>query len=281
MSDTDAMAVGETTPDVPENDIPGLTAPETTEPVQEKEATEQPQKMVPYDALHEERQRRKEIQQEFQRVRAEQAQRDAIIEQRLAALTQVNQPQQPQVTLEEDPVRFLALQNARIQQEMQASRAQQEADRQAQWQAQQIQAFEQHVTTHEQNFAKQTPDYFDAINFAKENRVKQLQVLGYNDQQAWQEVQREAAHLAMNIARQGGNPAQAGYEYAKSLGYQPKPNAQQQLQNTQKGLEASKSLSGGGAKAGGGLTVDALAKMSNEEFDAYVQKHGWEKVAGG
>lgn len=280
MSDTDAMAVGETTTDVPENDIPGLTAPETAEPVQEEKA-EPPQKMVPYDALHEERQRRKEIQQEFQRVRLEQAQRDAIIEQRLAALTQVNQPQQPQVTLEEDPVRFLAMQNARTQQEMQAFRQQQEAAQRAQWQERQIQEFQTHVTTHEQEFAKQSPDYFDAINFAKSNRVKQLQTLGYDEQTAWGEVQREAAQLAMNIARQGGNPAQAGYEYAKSLGYQPKPNAQQQLQNTQKGLEASKSLSGGGAKAGGGLTVDVLAKMSNEEFDAYVQKHGWEKVAGG
>jgi len=285
MSDTDALPVGETTADAPESEIPGLTAPEVETPAAETEPeqpAEQPQKMVPYDALHEERQRRKEIQQELQRDRMERAQRDAILEQRLAQLAQANQPKAPQVTYEDDPVRYLAMQNEATQQELRNLRQEEQRREQMAQRAWQEQAFTQHVVTHEQEFATKTPDYFEAINFAKQNRVKQLMMLGFDEASATNNVQMEAAQLAANVARQGGNPAQVGYEYAKSLGYQPKAaqaTPEQKLQTTQKGLEASKSLSGGSAK-GGNLSIDVLAKMSNEEFDAYVNKHGWEKVAG-
>jgi hypothetical protein len=281
MSDTDALAVGETTPPATESDIPGLTSPEVeeTEKPAEPEAPEQ-KKMVPYDALHEERQRRKELQQQLERDRAERAQRDTLLERRLAMLQQATQPKEPQINFEEDPVRFLAAQTMQTQQEIQALRQQQVYEQQAKAQQEQFQQFAVGLRGLEAEFAKSAPDYDEAIVFAKTKRVEQLQMLGYPEQQAWNAVQQEAFQIAASALQRGENPAEIGYQYAKSVGYTPKTvQPEQKLQAAQKGMEASKSLSTGVAK-GGNTSLESLANMSNDEFDAYVSKHGWEKVMG-
>jgi hypothetical protein len=282
MSDTDALAVGETTPNATESDIPGLTSPEVEQVETKPAEQEQPEqkKMVPYDALHEERQRRKELQAQIERDRAERMQRDAVLEQRLAQLQQATQPKQPQVNFEEDPVRFLALQTHQTQQQIAEMRAQQEMQQQSVARAQQFQQFATGLRNIETEFAKKAPDYDHAIEFAKAKRVEQLRIMGMPDQQAWEQVQSEAFQIAYSAIQRGENPAELGYQYARSVGYQPKTvSPEQQMQAAQKGAEAAKSLSGGGAK-GGNTSLEALANMSNEEFDAYVQKHGWEKVMG-
>lgn len=246
--------------------------PEVKEEVKDTEPEKE--KSVPYGALHEERQRRKELQAEIERFRQEQQQNAQVMQQVLQQLNQQNQPQVP--SLEDDPVAYF---NHKQQEQ---ERALQEIARQQQERQQQEQQQQQHVQfvnayrSAAQEFAQQTPDFTEAYSYVQQHRANELKAAGYPEHMIPQILQQNEAEIVAIAFQSGQNPAQKIYEIAKLRGYAAKqPQAEQKLQTVEKGIKASRIS--GGAPQGGEITLEALAEaadsLSPEEFNELWAKY--------
>lgn len=270
-----------------------------TPEVETKDETKDPAetKTVPLAALHEERQRRKEVQQEIQRLREEQnqfrqqqAQRDqeyAVAQQRLAQLIQRQQtPPPPDETA--DPLGFVAhtakqtqaqvdaLARQQWERDQQNRQNQEQMNQQAQAEFQRRQLIDL-TTRAEQDFAKATPDYPDAVNFLKTRRVKELVAAGWEPEQAIQGATQEGWHLAHQWLSQGRNPAQMAYGMATATGYVPKTVDPEQKQEMHEAGQRAAKATGGGTVRGkltpqqvAAMSPSQLARMSDEDFRAVM-----------
>ena len=236
-------AVTEPAPEQPETD--GADTPDTDA---DPEGGDE-QKMVPYGAMKEEREKRKALQQEVQKAQAlaeeARAKSDKIeqtwqkMQERLAAQDRPKEPEVP--SFEDKPLDHL-----KVRADQFAAYQQQQDVYQQQTLAQQ--QLVQQIGGHEAVFRQSNPDYFDAVAFAKSARMDELRILGVPETQLRQTVDAEAAQLAVSTMRQGGNPAQVFYNYAKHRGYQkpaPQPNPVVDLKEVR---EQTKALSSGGGK---------------------------------
>ena len=259
--------------------------PTPQEPTAQADEPQEPQqpdsRTVPLAALHEERQRRKELAAEVQRIREEQARRDALIEQRLAAITEARQQAQTP-SFDENPAEHLRYGQQQLQQTVQQIA---EANRQAEQQRQQAAVVQQLaglVQQHEAVFVQSAPDYNDAVTYLRNQRAAELMADGADEVQAAQIAHRELVNLALQRAHQGQNPAEAAYKIAKARGYSPKPTtptAAEKLQTQQRGVAASKTL-GSGGPASNKITAEALASMSDDEFAELTKGNNWQKIMG-
>lgn len=262
----------------PEAEAPA-PQPEAAPAPAQAEGGEQPghQKMVPYQALQEERRMR-------QRERDERLQMEQRVEQRLAALQRNMQPPPPPPpSLEENPVGHLAHRLDQVSQNTQAL-MQQSAQAQQAAQLAQAEAIITHrVTAAEAAFAQQAPDYQQAVSYLHNLRVKELTAMGTPQEDATVQSARELKELAFHTAVRGGNPAEHAYQWAKARGYSTKPAAPSpadQLQMAQRGVAAATSL-GNGAGTSGSLNARELLAMTDDEFEAATKGGKWAKMMGG
>jgi hypothetical protein len=251
---------------------------ETTAAEPEEKAAPEVKKVVPLAALHEERRARQALQaqiQERDRQHAEQMQR---INQRLEMLTT---PQKQMPDREQDPVGYLDERIGQVALTQQQLMQQQQAERHAQQQAQALEQVKSHVVAVANEFAKQTPDLGEAVNYMNAMRTRELIVQGNDPQQAAYLAGKELDEAAIQWAVQGRNPAQTAYEFAKARGYTPKASgAAEKIAAQQKGTAAAKSLGGGGAVSAGKLTAEALANMSDADFSKLTDSD-WRQAMGG
>jgi hypothetical protein len=248
--------------------------------------------VVPYGALHEERQRRKQWEadakakdaqlQQFVQIQAQRDQEWQVAQQRMAqVLAARDQPPAP--TKESDPLGYVAhTAEQTAMQVQQLARQQWERD---QWQAQQqqqyvvkaqqeqqVHRFVNYVTTAETQFRETHPDYEQALSFAVGQRAKELRAGGWDAEKAQEAAGADARRLAAEWYQRGENPAQRAYAYAQAMGYRPSAPDAEQMHD--EGYKASKP-SGGGASRGrvsvrqiANMTPTQLARMSDEEFKA-------------
>lgn len=230
---------------------------QTTRPAED--VTDAAPKVVPLAALHEERERRKEMSREIERMRQDQSARDEKIERRLAALVQAQQPQPP--TFEENPAEHL---------------------RQQQAEAAQLQSIAGAVQRHEAQMLAEKPDYHAAVEFMRQQRAREFEAMGASPESAMQQANREMVEGALINARDGKNPAAVAYRMAELRGYRPAAvaNGAETLQNQQRGLAAAKTI-GSGGRTEGKPSVQALLDMSDEEFAAATAGNKWAKMMGG
>lgn len=235
-------------------------------------------------AMQEERERRKELQRQLDEQRNRTAQLEATFQR---VVEKVNQPQQqPQVPdFNADPIEALRynqeqLQKAYIQQhQIQEQRQHVEA---------QQQVFNQFLGKYQQSateFSQQTTDFKDAYKFLHDERVKEYKEAGFDHAQAERLFIDDELAVASKAFQDGVNPASRIYNIAKARGYQQKSaqattqqNNQQKMDALQKGVQASKSLSGVGGKADNPMTLEALAQMNNDELDDYLNDKNWGKI---
>lgn len=277
-------------------------APEeaTTEPVEaekveaepeapeaEKTPEKPPKGFVPQGALHEERERRKELQRNLAMAQQERERERQVLEQRFMqiqnAIAQQNAPKPP--SFDEDPVAALKHGVDTTQEELRQIRQyqQQEWQRQQEGQARQqyIGQLAGAVSQAEAEFAQEKPDYLEAVKHFKTVRAQQLGALGYSPAQVSQMLDNEALAIADTALRNGRSPAEAAYQMAEAAGWKKKeakaPENVQKMESLQKGTKAAQSLGSGGAPTGK-LTVDAVASMSEDEFDDFMKSGGWSKL---
>lgn len=249
-------------------------------PKAETAPLEQPQeqrqeKTVPLAALHEERARRKEMQAQINRM--EQAYQEVL----KRAQPQQEQPKGP--AFEEDPINYLRQENYALQQKLQQyDQRFGQMDQQQQLQEQRN-AFENWYKESADRFSQTTPDFKDAYKYLINSRGQELMALGYNRQEAEMLIRQEEANLASKAYQDEVNPGERLYAWAKQRGYSaPKPQVQQnqqvdqnlKLDTIEKGQKAAKTLNGGGGKSANELSLESLAELDGEEFNA-----AWEKMS--
>ena len=254
-----------------------LPEPQKVEPeaVEEKEEEKEPEKekFVPYGALHEERQRRKELQAALEQLRQEQLQSSQMMQQVLQQMQAKNEPPAP--TLDDDPVAYFERkrqeQEAQLKQMNETLQQRQEREQQEYQQQQFVSAYRQAAN----EFAQKAPDFNDAYKFALDHRASELRAAGYPQEMIPQILRNNEAEIVSIAFQQGINPAEKIYEIAKIRGWKsPAAEPEQKMQTLEKGVKASKPTSG--APQGGEVTLEALAEaasdMDAEEFNALWAK---------
>ena len=229
---------------------------------------------VPQGALHAERERRKAVENELKGLRE---QLGAIQKMR----EQVASRKPDDLPPADDPAAVEHLRKRLAEVEQQTTRFGQERDAEAlnQHELQQLGSF---MHQSETAFRAQQPDYDEAINHVVNARAQELSLYGLNPAQIAQAISEEATEIVRSAVAQGRDPAELGYQIARSRGYVPKQPAQQQepaKTNGSGGAQAvldaianaqakSKSLGSGGGAAPNKLTAEAVAALSAEEFEA-------------
>jgi len=232
--------------------------PELSDAPQAPEAPERPDnRQVPLAAL-------KEARAESKRLREEQAQFRATVEQRLQALqaAAAPKPEAPQVPeFDADPA--MHLKHRLDQQDQVLQQTQQE--RQAQVQQQQIQAA---YSAAAQQFSATAPDFGPAYQHAVSHLAALAPIVGV----PLEVLERE---VVVNAIRAQRNPAEAMYQLAKATGFTgPKP-VESPLASMQRGQAATRSAGGsgappaasqGGAAAMATISLDELVSMPDAEW---------------
>lgn len=82
--------------------------------------------------------------------------------------------------------------------------------------------FQHALTTTEQQFAAQNPDYYDSLKHLRELRFQELSILNpdADPQQVIDAIKREEVQLAWQHMNAGRNPHDVAYRLAKTRGYQ-------------------------------------------------------------
>ena len=194
----------EATPEEPEQaETPSEAAENEPEKAPEPEPVGDQPKTVPLATMLEERRKRQDLEKRLADIEAAQ--------QKAAA-----KPADEGPKFDDDPMTYL-------RQKADAFDQFQQQQAEAQQAAQARQMFIGDLAAHERPFRDQNPDYEQAVAFAKQSRIQQLQMFGASPQEAAVAVQREAEMLAANVMGRGGNPAEVFYNYAKLCGYQARP----------------------------------------------------------
>jgi hypothetical protein len=235
-------------------------------------------------AMHEERERRKQIEAELRDTKIRMQRMEEIWHKMQTQAQGQNQPAIEIPDYEQDPMGHLRVKQALQEQylQQQAEYLQQQYQR-AQLEYQKKQLLQKYATD-AQIFKQQTPDFLDAYKFLFESRKKEYLAARFSLDKTNELIEEDELAIAINAYEQNVNPAEIIYAIAKERGYRPAAQQQTQTTNTQataeqkiaqvqKGLQASKSLSYAGGKTQTPLSLEALAEMDDESFDKF-----WDKV---
>ena len=221
---------------------------------------------VPLADLMEERGRRKEAQARME----EMERRFSEFQQRVAEHFQ-QQPQQPAVDYDQDPIEYLRQQQAAVAQNLESLRAQQQAIVQRQQAEQQWTAMRTAVGEAEKQFAERQPDYWEAVKYLRESRASDLAQQGMPPQQVAQVIAQDAMAVTAEAGRLALSPAEYAYRIALGKGYTPK--ARQVAQAAAAAEEAPKSLGGASGKPDGATpSLSDISRMGDKEFERVFQK---------
>jgi len=266
-------------------------------------------RMVELGALHEERERRKQEAARAQKAEQELARlsgRFTTLEELARAAAAEGKPKPVVPDVATDPVGHFKAEIAQRDQRLaefenwarEQSRVQQEMVARQQ-QEQQIVTIRNRAVAAEQEFAKTTPDYIEAADYVQRVRNAQLEAIGFTDPVArQQQLAMEALNLAVSAEQRGVNAASLIYQMAKATGWTPKTptpaqptpaNATQQqptaadgakkLETVAKGQAANQSIGKlNGQTAPTETSLEALLKMSDEDFDKATKGDAWRKL---
>jgi hypothetical protein len=143
------------------------------------------------------------------------------------------------------------------------------------------------------------PDYYERVNFLRQRRGRELELMGYADPaERSQIIANEAAMLVGGALRQGRNPAAVAHELSEQWGYRPagaatsSPNpsaeagngspvsAVDRIRDLQRKKAAATSLQAIPSRpADGPVTLEDIAEMDDEAYERYVDKNGGDLAA--
>lgn len=246
--------------------------PAEVEPVPEKRDTK-----VPHQALHEERERRKDAERRVQE--AEQRyQRDMqLLNERLQ---RIEKPPVQIPDVQTDPVTNFDHRIGQLAQKTDQVLQQTQEWQQAQQRQQVIANLAQGVMQDAAVFKSTTPDFNDAYDHLNSMRTRELVALGVPEDAAKAKAVRELDEACIVWKHEGRNPAQVAYSLAQARGYTVKTQTDaDKIASQQKGVAAAKTIGGGGGTQNG-LSAQALLAMSDEEF-AKVSETDFRRAMGG
>lgn len=265
----------------PKADEPG---PPEEKPSEEPPEGEDEHKQVPYAALAEERRKRQERDRQIEELTGKVGKMESVFA-RLQDATKPEEPKEaPPPDPREKPLDAIEYLNRKVS-EAEAREKQTAAQRaEAEQNAKAWQEFTNKLDSIEAEFAKDAPDYFDAVAFAKQARADELAMFGYTAQQAQEMAMRDAVQLANLSMRNNRNPAEVFYNYAQKRGYQRRAagngNGTEILTDAdrQAMLERTRSLGGmPGSAPRNKMTLEQIADLPDDEFAKYLE-HDWQEL---
>jgi len=231
---------------------------ETPEKVEEPDTSKIEQERDNYRrAMKEERQRRQEIEARLEKLEG--------LKEQIEKLSAARQPETKDPEFMEDPKGYVDLQSKKVQEAIQRLESQaKEGSSRAQEQLAQMQ-FMQNVQSDESQFIRQNPDYYEALNFIREQRRTELEELGIEDEQEIAQIinreELQAAAVAMN---KGTSAAAHYYNRAKRLGYAKEQDTSGIDEAAERMERAQKAQSMGGSN----IPEDRTEEPEDEAWDS-------------
>ena len=265
---------GTETAPVPESES---EAAETERPEGDKV---KPEKVVPLGALHEERERRKELSTRLE----QEAEKRARMEERFNMLVQhiqnqsANQNQSKPIDKEADPVGYFDQKTQTVEKELADFKAWRQQQEQQGQQNAQRQQFVHAYGTQAQAFAVKQPDFKAAYDHFLTSVKEELIDAGFTDPNVIaQQLQSYEESIVGKAFQDKANPAERIYNLAKRRGYTPKgSDAKATLDTVKAGQKAETSLSKTGGRSSNVVSLEQLAEISDpKEFDK-----AWERLVG-
>jgi hypothetical protein len=265
----------ETKPEAPEEPKVEPKAEEKpAEPVRVEEPKSEPdvEKKVNHGALHEERERRKELQRKLEQESSERKK----LEERVSKMQELyTAPRQEDVYV--DPVEQLKSDIQKVSQKVDGVYEKSESDNKADAEKRE---FFQKYTGSVQAFVKDQPDFDPknpdgAYQFLIKSRERELSKIIKDPAKLAQRLAADEQSIVIEAYASEENPAKVMYELAVERGYKKKSAEVTQpvktIEQVDKALEASKSLSPGGQPdSSSGLekmSAREIGELSDEEFD--------------
>lgn len=248
---------------------------------------------VPLAALQEERAKRQNLETQLQQVQQHNQTMEQRFQQMLQMFQQQQQQQAPQQQQEapqipafiDDPEGHVNGLRAQFEEQMRQLQEQNQQLVQARQQQSVVQELAQRSATYEEAFKAQNPDYPQAVEFFAQRKALEYAALGANQYQINQQIQIDVARIAQLSLQQNKDPAQQMYALATALGYTkaapvpPKPGVKPQQQALPPKAPTSLATVESSVRSPdeeGEITLEAVAHMSDAEFDKY-----WAKMARG
>lgn len=251
---------------------------EESQETKEQEAEENPLDPLPAEEWKSRHDNLKGALAEERKFRQQQAAQNERMEQAYQKLLErmgTTEPKQEQLAIPDaadDPLAALRWVQDSLKQQQAQQAEQARMSQEQQQQAQQFQAFQSELTRMDQEFAKDHPDYFEAVDFYSQSRAEELTAFGYNPMQVQQTLAADIRQLASSAIQAGVNPAEVAYKQAQARGFQPKDQeGTKRVQQIQRGRKATSPLSSGGGKSGNVPTLADIAELDGEEFDKAVE----------
>lgn len=229
--------------------------------------------LVPHQALHEQRERRKAAEKRARDLEIENAkfkERFSIVEKLYGDKAEPKGPPKPEEDIFgafEHLSKGLETVNKQL------------ADRDAATKHEaQINELVGHYRSDAAKFTTSNPDYMAAYSHLLQSRARELQALGYESgAELDRALQNEEMSIAQMAFEKGKSPAQVIYDLAKERGYKkadPKADTEAKLDTIERGAGLNKSLSSAsGASGDGEMTAERLLSMPNDEFEAWCEKN--------
>ena len=282
--DTTPPAPEDLTPETPESEVPAgaeqVATPEGDQGPAEPETPPEGLDKRSEAIWREERTKRKELQAQVDKMNDRWAQ---MVERMQNGQTQqpAAQPEQPAAQssqeievpdFEEDPIGHLRAKNEILERQLNEVNQDRQQRQQQLTQVQQFEQLRTGVKQMEDEFVAKAPDYHEAVAYLYGNVAKMAQAMGYPAAQVQQVITQTAMDITSRSIQAGKNPAQAAYEAAKAMGYAgPAPQQDDSGAPSRKPPTSLSSVSG--KRVPGGMpTLDAIADMEPEEFDAMWAK---------
>lgn len=244
--------------------------------VKSEEPPKPPEGFVPHGALHEERMRRKELQQKLSEVEEKLTRYDE-------RLKVIGEKKQPEPSFEEDPLMYQKTKIDRLEGEVSRISGENMTDLRGEVENLRMQ---QMITRQETAFERTNPDYRDALGYYVKARADTIAELGYDAEESREFIANELQNATHRAIQSGKNPAEVVYKMAQKSGYKTAKQEDKSgqdvknLETLKKAESASKSLSDSGVKGKGELTADVLAEMSDEDF-LKISDEQFRKAMGG
>jgi hypothetical protein len=249
------------------------------EPTKEKTAVKEevkdakpPAGYVPHGALHEERQRRKDLEAEIQKMN----ERFQQVLDRLAPGAAKPEPQGP--NYDDDPIGYVHTELQKTREVVSKIEQERQADQQARTAQEQQAVVARQVAGMVQQYIGEHPDYPEAYQYVQARRRADLETMGVAPADIAQVLEAEAGWLMSTALAQNRNPAEIVHQMAQKWGYQAKATAAsgkdaatEKLETIERGMERSKSL-GAGTSA---PNLQDLAQMDEDEFDLALKEIGF------
>lgn len=243
-------------------------------------------RFVPHQALHAEREEHKKTKAELEQIRQQQA----ILNDRWNTMLQVQQKvQQPEPETPPDPNEDIFAFSKWQADQLKALQERVESREKSEQQQQQIAEQERELWGHwsrsAQSYAAEAPDFGDAVKFLSDTRTRQLKALAAvdprfgDDNGILGQINAELKSIVVAAKERGENPAKVVHELAKAYGFAATPQQTQapnglteKLAQIDAAQSASRTLAASpGRNAGDPISPEAIASMSNSEFEAWMR----------